>query len=100
MTTNQIAAFTYPLKFPVFAGDKAGEGAAIQNMGLAYGKLGDVQKQLECSKQYLEIVRQTGLDRRTGWQHCLLAKIFDFRRRQERRRRSVREHRHLLPTAW
>merc|ERR1712072_347681 len=41
-------------------GDKAGEGAAIQNMGNAYGGLGDFQKQLDCSKQYLEIAQQTG----------------------------------------
>ncbi len=60
MTTNQIAAFTDPLNFPVFAGDKAGEGRAYCNMGICYKSLGDFANALEYAKKDLEIARQTG----------------------------------------
>jgi hypothetical protein len=58
--TNQSTVYSIAHVACLNAGDKSGEGAAIQNMGLAYGSLSDFQKQLECSKKYLEIAQQTG----------------------------------------
>ena len=62
MATNQIAAFTYPLKFAfsILAGDKNGEGAAYGNIGICFKELGDFEKAIEYAKKDLEIARQTG----------------------------------------
>ena len=62
----------------VFAGDKAGEGAAYGNIGVCYRNLGDFEKAIEYAKKDLEIAQLTGESRPIRLQHFLSVEVFVF----------------------
>ena len=55
-----IEHYKETLKIAIEIGDRAGEGAAYGNLGVAYNSLGDFQKAIEYHEKALEIAKEIG----------------------------------------
>ena len=68
-------------------GNRAGEGNAYNNLGIAYFDLGDFQQAIECYTQSLNIIKEVGYKEWEGDTSCNLANAYylvgDFQKARE-----------------